>query len=87
MKRKDDLLMHTVGGENLLVPLGSRVMDLNGMVILNNTGRFIWTLLAEERSVDDLATAVAERFDVDLECAAADVRSFVDELARMGVLA
>lgn len=81
MKRNDDLLLHNISGENLLVPLGSRVMDLNGMVILNNTGCFIWSLLAEECSADYLANSMAERFDVDVEHAAVDVRNFVDELA------
>ena len=86
MKRKDDFLMQNVGGENMLVPLGAQVVDMNGIVILNDTGSFVWTLLAEDRSVDDLAAAVAERFDVDLERANADVRSFLDELARLGLL-
>jgi len=78
--------MQNVGGENLLVPLGSRVVDMNGMVILNETGSLVWTLLEEDRSVEDLATAVAERFDVDFERAFADVRSFLDEIARMGLV-
>jgi|GEM_PF-395620 len=86
MKRKDSFLMQNVGGENLLVPLGSRVVDMNGMVILNETGSLVWTLLEEDRSVEDLATAVAERFDVDFERAFADVRSFLDEIARMGLV-
>ena len=37
MKRKADFIMQNVGGENLLVPLGAQVMDLNGLVILNDT--------------------------------------------------
>jgi len=40
-------------------------------------------LLAEERSVDELAAAVAERFDVDTSRAHSDVQSFVDEMAQM----
>ena len=38
MKRKDDFILQNVGGENLLVPLGAQVMDLNGLVTLNGTG-------------------------------------------------
>jgi hypothetical protein len=84
MRRKDDFLLQNVGGQDLLVPLGSRVLDMNGMVVLNPTGRYIWELLAEDRSLEDLVTAVVDRFDVGTERAGADVRAFVDDLSRKG---
>jgi hypothetical protein len=86
MKRKDDFLMQNVGGQNLLVPLGSRVMDMNGVVTLNETGVFAWNLLEKDCSADELAAAVAERFDVSPERASADIQTFVDEIAGMGLL-
>lgn len=86
MKRKNDFIMQDVGGENLLVPLGAQVMDLNGLITLNDTAACVWELLAAERSLDELTAAVAERFDVDHETACADVQTFVDEIAKMGLL-
>ena len=86
MKRKNDFIMQNVGGENLLVPLGAQVMDLNGLITLNGTAACVWELLAAERSLDELTAAVAERFDVDPETARADVQTFVDEIAKMGLL-
>lgn len=86
MKRKDDFMMQNVGGENLLVPLGAQVMDLNGLIILNDTGACVWELLARERTADELASAVAEQFDVDAATARADVRAFLDEIAKLGLL-
>ena len=84
MKRKDDLMLQNVGGQDLLIPLGARVLDTNGMVVLNPTGRYIWELLAEDRSLEDLVTAVVERFEVGPDRAGADVKAFVDDLARQG---
>ena len=86
MKRKADFIMQNVGGENLLVPLGAQVMDMNGLVTLNDTAACVWELLAQDRSVDELAAAVAGRFDVIPERARADVQTFVDEIAKMGLL-
>ena len=86
MKRKNDFIMQDVGGENLLVPLGAQVMDLNGLITLNDTAACVWELLAAERSLDELTAAVAERFDVDPETARADVQTFVDEIAKIGLL-
>jgi len=86
MKRKDDLVMRSIGGDSLLVPTGARVLEMHGMVLLNSTGRCMWELLAQERSVDELAAAVAERFDVDDSLAHADAQSFLDEMVRMGLV-
>ena len=79
-------MMQNIGGENLLVPLGAQVMDLNGLIILNDTAACAWELLAEERMLDELAVAVAEQFDVAAEIARADLRIFVDEITRLGLL-
>jgi hypothetical protein len=86
MKRKADFMMQNVSGENLLVPLGAQVMDLNGLITLNDTAACVWELLAQECSLDELAAAVAERFDVAAEIARADVQTFLDEIAKIGLL-
>lgn len=86
MKRKSDFMMQNVAGENLLVPLGAQVLDLNGLFTLNDTAACVWELLAKEHTLDELAAAVAERFDISAEIARADVRTFVDEIAEMGLL-
>lgn len=78
--------MQEVAGEYLLVPIGSQVMETNGMVVLNDTARCVWELLAEERTPDELTAAVAERFDVTPDRARADVQTFLDETTRMGIV-
>lgn len=86
MRRKDDFVMQNVGGENLLVPLGAQVMDMNGIITLNSTSGYIWSLLDQDRSIDELAAAVAERFEVDPARARADIEKFLDEIADLGLL-
>ena len=86
MKRKTDFMMQNVGGENLLVPLGAQVMNLNGLITLNDTGACVWELLAQDRTADELASAVAAQFDVDAATARADVQTFLNEIARLGLL-
>ena len=86
MKRKSDFTMQSVGGENLLVPLGAQVLDTNGLVTLNATGRCLWELLAQDRSVEDLAGALTEKFEVDIQSARTDVQVFLEEITRIGLL-
>jgi hypothetical protein len=86
MKRKNGFIMQNVGGENLLVPLGEQVKSLNGLITMNDTAACVWELLAAERSLDELTAAVAERFDIDPETACADLQTFADAIAKMGLL-
>jgi hypothetical protein len=86
VKRKSDFILQNVGGENLLVPIGAQVLDTNGLITLNATGRCLWELLAQDCSPEDLAGALTERFDVDIQRARADVQVFIDEVSRIGIL-
>ena len=86
MKRKAEFMMRNIGGDKLLVPLGAQVLDINCLIVLNDTGAFVWELLAQERSVDEISVAVAEKFDVATNAARTDVQSFADEITKMGLL-
>jgi hypothetical protein len=86
MKRKADFLLQKVGGEHLLVPLGAQVMDLNGLITLNETAASIWEMLAEDRRVDELAAVVEAQFEVDAATARADVETFVAQIRQLGLL-
>ncbi|MGX9728778.1 MAG: PqqD family protein [Candidatus Electronema sp. VV] len=86
LKRKTDFVLQDICGEKMLVPIGSQVMDMNGLITLNETAAYVWELLAEDRSLDELAAAVAEQFDVAPERARADVQVFIDEITRMGLV-
>jgi hypothetical protein len=86
MKRSQDFLLQKVGGQDLLVPLGGKVMDMNSLITLNATGRRVWELLAADHSVDYLVAEIVEQFDVDPERAHTDVLAFLDDLRRLGLL-
>ncbi len=84
MKRNNDFALHSVDGQDLLIPLGAKVLDMNGLVVLNSTGRYVWDLLAEDHTLDDLVKVVVEHFDVEHDRASADVSAFVEDLKRQG---
>ena len=86
MQHKDDFLLQTVGGRHLLIPIGARVMDMNGLVALNATAAHVWQLLEEQRTLEELVTALSARFDVDEATARADVSALLDVISDMGLL-
>lgn len=87
MVRNDErFVLEDIGSVGLLVPLDTRVVDLNGIVTLNATARYLWELLAEQQTVDDLAAQLTERFEIDLPQARTDVQVFVDSMSDLGLL-
>lgn len=86
MKRKENFLLRNVAGQDILVTLGSKVIDMNGVVILNTSGAYLWELLAKDTSVEDLVDAVVNRFDIDYAHALADTKVFLDEVTSIGLI-
>jgi len=69
-----------------LIPTGSRVLELNGLVSLNTTASYIWQLLDGRQSTEDITTALADRFAVSRDEAHTDVQEFLAHLEEMGLL-
>lgn len=86
MKIKQEFVTREVAGETILVPVGQAVLSLNGMLVLNECGRFLWDRLQTAESEERLTEALLEAYEVDRQTAEADVRDFLAELRRLGIL-
>ena len=68
-------MTETVAGETILLdPVGDRYLRLNA------TGAALWELLANPRSEDELARALADRHALDSTVAERDASAFLDAL-------
>lgn len=85
--RSQSVVARVVARETLIVPIRSNVGDLASIYRFNATGTLVWKLLQSPRTVDDLATAVAAEYEVDLAEAERDVRRFVNEMRSVGLVA
>ena len=86
MKLKDGFVLRTVAGDTIVVPTGS-ALDLNMMITLNDTGKFLWEKLEKGAETEDLVAALLEEYDVDETTAKAHVAAFVEKLNDHGFLA
>ncbi len=86
MKKTNGVLQREIGGECILVPIGARVIDLNGLITLNATGRWVWDHLDEAHSLDDLAASLSARYAVERAQAHRDVDEFVTQLTVLGLV-
>ena len=83
---RDGFVKRTIAGEALLVPVGKMTQEFNGMIMLNETGDFLWDLLKEEKTVKELVDAMKVEFDAAEDVLEADIREFVEYGVSEGVM-
>ena len=42
MKRNDEFILKSIAGMTVLVPFGLKSFDVNGIIKLNETAKFLW---------------------------------------------
>lgn len=86
MKLKEGFVLRCVGGHSIVVPVGAQTVDFNCMITLNETGAFLWQQLLEERTVEELTSALLDEYEVEPATAAADVARFIEKLQQAELL-
>ncbi|MBQ9742845.1 MAG: PqqD family protein [Ruminococcus sp.] len=87
MKIKENFMLRKVADCFVVVPVGAAVSEFNGMINLNDVGAFLWQLLENDTTEEDVVKALLEQYDVDEATAAADVAKFISELRNADLLA
>ncbi|MBR0446397.1 MAG: PqqD family protein [Oscillospiraceae bacterium] len=80
MKRNSGFLIRQVAGRYVLAPVGETVKTFSGMITMNATGKFLWDLLEQDQTVDSLAQALVNEYEVEFEKAKEDVIKYIEPL-------
>ena len=86
MKIKSGFVLHKVGGEHVVVPVGKRTKEFSGMIRLNETGAFLWSHMEGSFTLDSLTGALVAHYDVSEETAAATVARFIENMRSANLL-
>lgn len=86
MKLKDGFMLHTVNGEHMAVATGKAAAAFHGLVRNNETANFIYQRLLKNTTVEEIAHALCEEYDVSFDKALADVKALVEKLDAAGML-
>lgn len=83
----DDVVAREIEGDMIIVPVVNGIGDAEDeLYTLNSTGKAIWEKLDGQRTLQDVARALAEKFDTTLPKIEKDVLGFVSELTRRNIL-
>lgn len=84
MKIKKGFVLRSVGGENIVVPVGAMSKQFHGMINLNETGALLWNFYTEEHSIDEGVEKLLSEYEVEEEIARRDVEHFVKTVIEKG---
>ena len=86
MRIKKELIKRQIAGDTILVPVGQAVYQSNGLFVLNEVGAFLWDLLPEAETSEDLCRKILAEYEVEEETARNDVEAFLEMLRKLDII-
>lgn len=83
----ENVVAREIEGDIVIIPVVAGIGDADDeLYTLNETGRSIWQKLDGERTLDEVAEALAAEYGAAATELEADVLGFAGELVRRGIL-
>ena len=86
MKINENFVLREVAGSWVVIPIGEKSVDFNGMMNLNESGVLLWRELEKGAEKEDLISVLTAEYDVSAEEAGEDIDAFVEILKKAGCL-
>ena len=86
MKLKEGFIFRKIAGDNVVVPIGQQIKEFNGLIKLNESGAFLWNILKEGSSKEELVEKLLEEYEIDRDFAENDVEKFINILKERDML-
>lgn len=79
-QKNPSVVFRKIAEEFVLVPITNSVGQLDSIYTLNETGAHIWEMLDGKNSLEDVAKALEQKFDVSNKEAIDDLCAFIEDL-------
>jgi len=86
MRLKDGFVIRQIADAWVVVPIGSRVIDFNGLISLNETGAFIWNQLEKNVTREGIISSLCEEYQIDGCTAEKDLGEFLDIMKKKDLI-
>ena len=86
MKIKDGFMLRKIAENNVVVAVGKATLDFSGLITLNSSGAFLWSLMQNDISIDELTEKMCEMYEVDFQTAKTDIDDFTTKLKGAGIV-
>lgn len=86
MRLKDGYELIKIIEEWVVVPVGDKMLAVNGILTLSESGAFLWDKLKNDLNISELVSLLLAEYGVDENTAEIDVNEFVADLKKLGLL-
>lgn len=86
MELKKKFVLRNIVGETILVPIGQNNEAFNGLITINELGKFIWENIESSKDEDELLQRILDEYEVDKDVAKADLDEFLGKLKAVDII-
>jgi len=86
MRIKDGFMLREIVDTWVVVPLGERVVEFNGIMTLSETGALLWKGIKDGANIDSLVDSLVADYDIDKVTALLDTLEFIASIKQRGLL-
>ncbi|MCX8128623.1 MAG: PqqD family protein [Clostridia bacterium] len=86
MQIKSGFMLREVAGSWIVVPLGQRVVEFNGLMTLSESGALIWKMLDAGAETEELISIITSEYDIDEDTAREDIHELIAALEQKGLI-
>ena len=80
MRIKSGFMLREIAGQWVVVPLGERVVEFNGIMTLSESGSLIWKLLEKGVSREDIVPILLAEYNIEESIIRIDIDDFIASL-------
>ena len=86
MRIEKEFVLREIAGDYIIIPTGTAVLEFNGLITVNEVGVFLWNMLQQDVTLEQLVQGVLAEYDVEEAVAREDILEFLDTLVKGGIL-
>ena len=86
MKINGTFVLREIAGDYIIVPVGESAIDFNGMITLNEIAVFIWKLLQEDHSYDEILHTILNEYDSTEDQVRKDLDDFLKQMKEANLI-
>lgn len=87
MRMKKGLILKNVANKWIVVPVGEKAVQFNGLLTLNESGKLIFEQLQEnDVTIEILTKTMMDYYDIDRDTARQDVIMFINKLKEKNLI-
>ena len=86
MKVKEGFVTRKIADTIVAVPTGELVNEFQGMIKLTDSAKFVWDLLQQDTTMDEITNQYAKKYDIDTNKARKKKKKFITHLKSANII-